>query len=133
MTTHVLDVRLNANQAVVGGPDVIVWNTVVVDDLGAYNTVTGRFTPTVAGFWFFQAFVLVSGASAAYDVIIRQNGSDVFFNRVIGTSATIWAPGLLTFNGTTDYMDVTLTGVTVTAVGSVSTFSHLLGTFLGVP
>ena len=92
--------------------EITIFNTEEVDTNSAYNTVTSRFTPQVAGKYVFFANVLYTTLpSGGLYIGISKNGNitgnantDYLF-----ASANIYGPlgaCILDLNGTTDYVSV---------------------------
>jgi len=113
--TPFFDVYLSANQSVTNDAlSLVQLNTVVVDTHGWFSTSTYRFTPQLAGYYWINGMVAVTGATsmtlqAGY---IYKNGAQytVFhIGRQTVNSSYYFSGGLPIFlNGTTDY--VTLIG-----------------------
>jgi hypothetical protein len=96
--------------------EITNYNTELFDSDSAFNNTTCRYTPQVAGKYFFTAQIFVSGGSAATfnAMIIGKNGGTTFNS----TSEVGWLSalavgagdfrvnGILTMNGTSDYVSV---------------------------
>ena len=93
---------------------IIKYNIAVTDSTSWYNNTTGRFTPTVAGWYQVSAGARVySGGGEGY-LTLRKNGADltsVGGTGVVNTNLSL----LVYFNGSTDYVQIySITGNSVT-------------------
>jgi hypothetical protein len=120
--------------------EITNYNTELFDSDSAYSTVTGRFTPQVAGKYFFTAQVNMQSGSAA-----NFNGLDIAKNGSVSLNSTSelgWnsalavgvgdfrVNGFLTMNGTTDYVSVFInqqTGGSKTIGGGSGGSIHFFG------
>ena len=92
---------------------VIQFDSVELDTASGYNTGTYRYTPNVAGKYFFQ-FVLQStyGGSAPVNEYgeLRKNGTSVVETSARGNGhgygSITQGSAILTMNGSSDYIDV---------------------------
>lgn len=117
LNTPMFDVYLGiaANQPITSNEfELVELDTVVVDTHGWFDTNTHRFTPQMAGYYWINGLVGVTGGTstslqAGY---IYKNGSlamIIAINRATTASSYYFAGGSLFYlNGTTDY--VTLIG-----------------------
>lgn len=104
----------------------VVFNTAEADSHSSFNTATGRFTPTRAG-WY-QINSTVRGVSTANDIVnaqiqLRKNGVNYKFGDVFLTSATaqlvsLTVSGLVFLNGSTDFVSIYL--FVDTAAGTIT-------------
>lgn len=105
--------NLNVNQSVANNTSVtVIYDTVVIDTLSAYNASTGVFTPTKAGKWlfFWQMRGQVATSMTLIQGILQQNGATSvqlvnagqLSSATPALSGTIFAFGVVTMNGTTD-------------------------------
>lgn len=98
------------------------------------NFATGRFTPTVAGYYQFNASITVPSAiSAIMQLSIYKNGAEALR---IGQSQSTWwtlcGSGMLYMNGTTDYVELyfyQLSGGAV-SIGNLGSQMNYLSGFL---
>lgn len=95
------------------------------DTAAAFNTSTGRFQPTVAGYYQINARASYSsnGITATYvGVAIGKNGTGIAFSSVESSSGypTITVTDVIYLNGSTDYVQV---GTLHNAAGSVNDVS----------
>ena len=96
--------------------EVTNYNTESFDSDSAFNTTTCRFTPQVAGKYFFTAQInIASGSAAGFNaMMIAKNGtitgnstSELFIQTALAIGVTdLRLNGILTMNGTTDYVSV---------------------------
>jgi hypothetical protein len=71
------------------------------------NATNYRFTPTVAGYYQFNAAMALSGASSEGYIQLRKNGSNFKSgNDVGGTSYSVTVSAIIYLNGSTDYVEV---------------------------
>jgi hypothetical protein len=106
----------SANQSLTGATTNLIYGTATVNTSSYYNTVTGRFTPLVAGYyqvnvWFLPE--LVTGtANAGFYVALYKTGSPIAFggSTVItptwGTVSGSSINTLVYLNGSTDYLNI---------------------------
>jgi hypothetical protein len=109
------------------------YNSVVFDTASCFNTTTGRFTPTVPGYYQFNWSVDFGsngiGAASVISAQIAKNGSSYWGMGIQTSSSCYGSVGtstLVYMNGSTDFVSVYLfqnTGVTV---------SNFLAKFSGV-
>ena len=106
----------------------IDFQTELSDTMGWYDTLSGRFTPKIAGNYFLSTFVGLFAAAdqSTMHPAVRKNGTVVHWGRVrqSGSGETGGnASGIVSANGTTDYFDVaayTSGGATAVAGGPVN-------------
>jgi hypothetical protein len=90
---------------------VMALGTENLDTGGVYNTSTYKFTPTVEGYYFFSASVLIdfgNDAGEYGDISIQKNGNKVIAERRavsgnVGISSAISCHGMTHMNGSGDY------------------------------
>jgi hypothetical protein len=110
------------NQTVTNGIDTLIGFSVVSDPNSWYSGITTRTTPTVAGTYHVDAMLHWNAGSITNNqtnIQIRKNGSTFALSQVgIHTFAyTQNACGIVTMNGTSDYIDFTVfTGNTTNQV-----------------
>jgi hypothetical protein len=109
-------------------------DTIQYDNLSDFDNVTNyRWTPSIAGIYCVEAGLRYAAGTGTYRVNIFQNGAVVYAtiaNLSSGSVVSNTAAGLLTFNGTTDYVDVRayqVTGGTHDVVGAAAFHSFLAG------
>ena len=108
-----LTVRMNANQSLTNSTLNTTFNfdTVVIDTLGAFNTTTKRYTPTVPGNYQIMAKCLwASGTSSLLLINIFKNNATIRdqFNYTTANAETTTTQRLSEpFNGTTDFFEIT--------------------------
>ena len=130
---------LSASHTIVG-VKVINFNAKNFDTNSDYNTSTFRFTPTVAGKYFISASVSITNAVAGDKIICQvtknRGGTaiPVAQSNIEAQSAlivqNIHASGLVDMNGSTDYVDVSLSNIqrdTSTAYAGGVSLSHFEG------
>jgi hypothetical protein len=96
--------------------EITNYNTELFDSDSAFDTTTCRFTPLVAGKYFFTAQISIgSGSAAGFNgIILSKNGSvtgnstsQLFIQTTLAIGVTDFKiNGILTMNGTTDYVSV---------------------------
>lgn len=107
-----LTARMSADQALTNSTSNSVFNfdTVITDTLGAFNTSTKAYTPTVPGKYQIMAKTIwQSGTSSLLLINITKNGTAIRdqFNYTTANSETTVTQRLSeSFNGTTDYFDI---------------------------
>jgi hypothetical protein len=95
--------------------EITNFNQELFDTHNAFNTATGRFTPTVAGKYFFTASIYMNSPLVAIGlgmIIIQKNNAATsnrvddlaFINR--NSISGITLNGILQMNGTTDFVSV---------------------------
>ena len=77
------------------------------DTHGTFDPATGRFTPTVAGYYSFQSSITGSALATAAIAYFRKNGTVIDTDRSaqISGAATVSPHGTVYMNGSTDYVD----------------------------
>ncbi len=88
---------------------VLAFNTEVFDTNSNYDTSTYAFTPTVAGYYNFNAVVRSNGASSRFYTSFFKNGTTSYYGNDFNFSATSLSSNfsaLVYMNGSTDYMTV---------------------------
>ena len=102
--------NLSGNQSI---PDttatVLQFNTEVFDTDSMYDTSTYRFTPTVAGkYWVYTKGRIETSANFIINAIsIRKNGTKYSECRNANNFyETVFIGAIITFNGSSDYVDV---------------------------
>jgi len=97
------------------GVEVTIFNTELFDSNSAFNTTTGRFTPQVAGKYFFTASIYLTSnpvvVNFSYIIIGKNNSFSLNSTNEVGfidrnSLSTITVNGILTMNGTTDFASV---------------------------
>lgn len=99
---------------------------------GMYNATTGRYTPTVAGYWQVNTSVnLPTSTATGKSLRIRKNGVTIarsaFGSTDAGTAQGLAVSKLVYCNGTTDYIDV---AYNTTNAGASSAIAGTLDVFL---
>ena len=118
-----------------GSPTILIPASKVFDTANAYNTSTGKFQPTVAGYYLLvgAAYYSSSGIIASYvGSSLMRNGAEIF-TAAQGTSSSVIYPvievtGIVYLNGSTDYVQLgTKHNASGTATNVGADFSgHLL-------
>ena len=88
---------------------ILAFNTEVFDTNSNYNTSTYAFTPTVAGYYNFNAVVRSNGATTRFYTAFLKNGTTAYYGNDFNFSATTLNSNfsaLVYMNGSTDYMSV---------------------------
>ena len=93
--------------------EIAGYNAALFDTASCFNTTTGRFTPTVAGYYQVSASADFGsngiGACSIVSASIYKNGSAYFSSgtAVTGSSFGSYSPSTVVYlNGTTDYVSV---------------------------
>ena len=122
-TAIVLQAAKLTSQNIAPSVDVILTNysSVIVDTLSAFNSTTGTYTPTVAGWYLVTAHARYTVGPSANVIAsgFKKNGTTVKECITKGNSAVQYfdCTALVYLNGTTDYIQVHL------AQNSASTLS----------
>jgi hypothetical protein len=102
-----------SNQTVTSGADALIGFTATSDTNGWYSGITTRTTPTVAGTYQVQAMLNWQGGastnSVQSNIQVRKNGNTfaIALSGVQTFQYNQYACGIVTMNGTTDYIDFT--------------------------
>jgi hypothetical protein len=103
-----------------------------LDTHNYYNTSTNRYTPLVAGWYFFSVNAVLNNISSGYvQVNINKNGTAVRSFRNWCSSNEYFGLGgsaMVYCNGTTDYVDTTITS---SADGSATVHNGAVRNFCG--
>jgi hypothetical protein len=101
------------NQTILTSGDTLIAFTATSDTNGWYSGITTRTTPTVAGTYNVSAMLNWQAGASSFvnqsNIQIRKNGS-TFALSIVGVQThpyTLNACGIVTMNGTTDYIDFT--------------------------
>lgn len=124
---------MNATQALANAAFVkLVMNVEDFDFGSCYDTVAGRFQPTVAGYYQLNASVRLS-ATGLNDVLLAFYKNGAMFKRGSGLTAAVSsqhcaASALVFLNGSTDYIELYVyTGATsgnAAGAGTAPEYSH---------
>lgn len=110
-------------------------DTIALDNLSDFDNVTNyRWTPTIAGVYYVLGGIrYASGSTGLYRVNIFQNGAVVLATVANLSSTSVvanTASGFLSFNGTTDYVDLRayqVSGGNLDVVGAAAFHTFLQG------
>lgn len=110
-------------------------DTVVLDNLSDFDNATNyRWTPSVSGVYYVVGGIrFASGSTGPYRCNLYQNGSVVYATVDTLSATSVMAntvEGLLSFNGTTDYVDLRayqVSGGALDVVGAAAFHTFLLG------
>jgi hypothetical protein len=120
----------NANQ---NAWAAVIPDTEEFDSASCYDTTTGRYTPTVAGYYQINGQVAVGGSNGEIIAAIYKNGAAYKNgNRAPSGAASSNVSSIVYFNGTTDYVELYIfyTGsLTSLATGS-TTQNFMNGVFI---
>lgn len=97
------------------------------DTSNAFDTATGRFTPTVAGYYSFIASCAYTTASSVVQCRLAKNGFAVSIGGSGVASAQAVVSDLIYMNGTTDYVELFGYSVTTQNVIAGITQTYLAG------
>lgn len=106
--------RTGSDQTIPTGVDTLIGFSVVSDPNNWYSGITTRTTPTVAGTYNVTGMVNWQAGSSTntnqVNIQLRKNGNTFALSQIgIQTYATsMYACGIVTMNGTTDYIDFTV-------------------------
>jgi hypothetical protein len=111
---YIVQAILSADQTITsGGLDKTIQFVDAYDPQNWWNSSTYRFTPTIAGYYYFSVGVWwkeVTGGTGQNNVQVRKNtNSQILIQNAVNTTAGLSAGDskLVYLNGTTDYLDVT--------------------------
>jgi hypothetical protein len=104
-------VHTPSNGNIASGTDtVIAFGSELFDSSSAYDTSTHKFTPQVAGYYFFYAGIRYQSSTTAFDRInltIAKNGSELLNARNDNEDYnTTNLSGAIQLNGSSDYVQV---------------------------
>lgn len=129
-------VYLSGNQTIGStGNTKIAFNTEAFDTANCFDTSTYRFTPTVAGYYQFNVFIISTGTMTGAAAQVWKNGNSGTFANIQSTQVSgaitygVSASGIMYMNGTTDYAEAYLyvaATTTVQGANGGSTFSGCL-------
>jgi hypothetical protein len=98
-------------------------NTIDFDTNSWFDTVNYRYTPQIAGYYFFkgEGIVQTTTSVTSQQVQVRKNNTSIV-GRVIGRATAsnsyyIQATGLVYMNGSTDYVELWAAGTATVASG----------------
>lgn len=135
IATPIFSVNRAGDQAIPAStPTEVVFNTVETDSLGAFDTGTGRFTPTVAGWYQVSAgttIAVAGGVSLNAQIILHKNGAAHKRGSILVMLAAagfnileLTMSSLVFLNGTTDYISMFVFGTpsagTVAVIGGAT-------------
>lgn len=121
------------------GVEVTNFTTEMFDTNSAFNTSTGRFTPQVAGKYFFTASLYMTSnpvtVNFSYIIIGKNNSVNLNSINEVGfiernPLSTISVNGIIEMNGTTDFVSVFFhqqSGVSQTIGGASGASLHFFG------
>jgi hypothetical protein len=103
--------RTSTQSVTAGTTTKVQLNGELFDTHGCFDSTTNyRFTPTVAGYYQFNATLGIFGNNGSQsNVVLRKNGSDYCNTLAVvgaGTAARITTSTLAYMNGSTDYMEM---------------------------
>lgn len=113
----------------------IVFGAEIYDTHSCYNPATSRFTPNVAGYYFFQGYCTFGsttwGASGGASArLLASNGQGNYVEYAIPSNSnwqTIQASGLFYMNGTTDYIEFFVSPSVTTSSVQYGGYGKFLG------
>ena len=118
-------------------PYVCLFNTVVFDTDSWYTTGNGRYTPQLAGYYYFVGQWSLATTTTSYylSLSLRKNGTQTFNEVQYGGASTYPRPqvsGIFHCNGSSDYIDchVSFSG-SVNAIWTDIQGNNFLGHYLG--
>jgi len=117
----------SANQTLTNNTDTVaVLDAVEYDTNNWFNTSTYRYTPQIAGYYFFRSFMVLSldGSVSTQQCKIAKNGTTIHrtVSRFTHTSTFYQeCTGMLYLNGTTDYAEMRVQGFGTTTCALVQT------------
>jgi len=101
----------------------VMFTSATGNNAGAFDPVSSRFTPSIPGTYQIYAQLTIPAMTNGYGVAIYKNGSVISQSILVpggSTNVTATAMDNVTFNGTTDYVEVygyQTTGTTGTFIG----------------
>ena len=106
-------------------------NTELWDTDSCYDNTNYRFTPTIAGYYFFVASILPSTTYSGFNYnYLYKNGASALGQPGISTYGMSSISGIVYLNGTTDYVEhyaVFGTGQTTNVGSPTSFYNHFQG------
>jgi len=90
----------------------VLYNTEVFDTANNFDTATNRFTPTVAGYYQFNATASFSANASSGQILVSlyKNGARALDGALLSQSTTLTlyssVSGIIYCNGSTDYIEV---------------------------
>ena len=124
-------------QTVVAAADTaLTWNTELFDPTNAFNTTTGRFTPTVAGKYQInlQALCASSNSATHYCGVLIYKNSTVVARSYAPGATNVDAYGdvsaVVELNGSTDYVEAHVVS-SVTSISGTAGITTFSGSLLG--
>lgn len=126
---------LSSNWSYGGGNiNAITFNQISYDTNNFYNTTTGKFQPTIPGYYLVIGKLYFNGGSSTHDTRILKNGTTfsyavacAFYNDTLSSVGSV--SDIVYLNGTTDYIQIGTFGslaTTIIAGSDVSTFTCML-------
>lgn len=116
----------------VSAGNVVVYNSLINDTGGCFNTTNGRFTAPVSGRYIFDVYGLCNTASYAHEAQLRVNGSTVRDIRIHNSGASnqsALSGTTIIYLNASDYVDVNVSVGTL--YGSGTAYNQFCGFFLG--
>jgi hypothetical protein len=101
----------------------VVCNTEEFDTNGFHDIASGRFQPTIAGYYLITGMVNLSGGSTGGGMVgIAKNNGLFKRGNIVATSSTLGTgclvSALVYFNGTTDYVELWVYAPTATTTNA---------------
>jgi hypothetical protein len=102
---------LNANQTIPHNTATkVVFNAESFDTNNNFDTSNGRFTPTVAGYYYINSIVAFGHTTNAYIMLYKNGSVAVYGPPMLGWTGISGVSGIVSdfiyFNGSTDYIEI---------------------------
>ncbi|WP_448044405.1 C1q-like domain-containing protein [Bradyrhizobium liaoningense] len=109
----------------------LTWSTEAFDTNSNFDTGTGRFTPTVAGKYYFSLNTFCTNATTFCAAAIYKNGSVALQTNQIGAGAFGVVNGVIDMNGTTDYVTAYGYAAGGNYINGTAAYTNFSGSLLG--
>ena len=108
--TPMFSAYLSANQSLANGTwTYLIFDTELIDSDSAFDTTTGKFTPTTAGYYFVSSTLIMNDVADATRaiLIVQKNTSEIAYIEAHGSHTQeigVARSAVVYLNGSTDYI-----------------------------